>query len=229
MKRVLGLVACAALLATGLAMASSRAAAALQVPEDHPGLISLWTDSLPLEYDDIDPGESVYIRLDVQLAGADRGDLDLQLTKSGDLAGPDGALEIGVERCDVPWTSVPSGVTTAPPPSCASNQRSLVWVDPDVVVVARAQWALGEVTSAQPAHLMVTLTVPSSALTAEVEDRWVDFAFGLFAEGVSVATPVTPTRLALTGMDVLSLALIAIGAIGAGIIVTRTRRSEVAA
>ena len=228
MTRVLGLIACTALLAAGLAMASARAAAALLVPESNPGLISLWTDSYPLEFDDLDPGESVYITLDVQLEGADRGDLELEVIRSGELAEMDGGLEIGVERCADPWTAVPTGITADPPPGCASNQRSLVWLDPDDLVDSSTRWAVGPITSTETAHLLVTLTVPGSTALADVQGARASFAFGLFAQGVAVAAPMAAPRLALTGLDVLSLALIGVGAIGAGACASRSRRVGVA-
>ena len=65
MKRALGLAACSAILVSGLLLVSTKAIAAIQVPEQHPGLLSIWTDSYPLEYQDMDPGESAYVRLNI--------------------------------------------------------------------------------------------------------------------------------------------------------------------
>jgi hypothetical protein len=230
MKRALGLAACSAILVSGLLLVSTKAIAAIQVPEQNPGLLSIWTDSYPLEYQDMDPGESAYVRLNIDLDDTDRGDLELEVRKDGDLATMAGGLEVMVERCDVDWANVPSGVTSSPAPTCASGRTTLLWADSnDDYGATSPRWALGEITDTETVFLLVSLALPSSTPAAATLDRDASFGFGLFAEGTSVVAPITPTRLALTGLDVLSLALIAIGAIGAGVIATRSRRSEVAA
>lgn len=227
MKRAIGLTACCGVLVSGLLLVSSRAIAAIEVPEQNPGLISLWTDSYPLDFQDMDPGESVYVRLDVALDDTDRGDLELEVRKDGDLATMAGGLEVEVERCDVDWANVPSGVTTSAPPTCAAGQSMLLWADSaDDYDTSSPRWALGEITDTEPVHLMVRLALPSTTASSAILDRNASFGFGLFAEGETQVAALPSPRLALTGMDVLSLALIAIGAIGAGVIATRWRREE---
>lgn len=228
--RVVALVACCGMLVSGLLLVSTKAIAAIQVPESNPGLLSLWTDSYPLEYHDMDPGESAYVRLNVQLDDSDRGDLTLEVRKNGDLATVAGGLELTVERCDVDWTSVPSGVTSSGAPVCASGRTALLAADDaDDFAVASPTWDLGEIEDDSTVYMLVTLALPSSTPQATVNGLSASFGFGLFAEGQAVAAPITPAALAFTGMDALSLLLVAVGAIGAGVIVSRRRaRGEAA-
>ena len=224
----MALIACGGMLVSGLLLVSTRAIAAVSIPESTPGLLSLWTDSYPLEYHDMDPGESVFVRLDVELDHADRGDLTLQVRKFGDLATTSGGLELHVERCAVPWTAVPSGVTATGAPVCASGRISLLSADPaDDYQSVSPTWYLGEITNADTVFMLVTLAIPSTTVQASLDGMDAAFGFGLFAEGQEVAAPITPAALAFTGSDALSLLLIALGAIGAGIVVTRGRAKEI--
>lgn len=222
------LVACGGMLVSGLLLVSTRAIAAVQVPESYPGLLSLWTDSYPLEFHDMDPGEAAYARLNVELDDSDRGDLTLQVRKFGDLASTAGGLELGVERCDVPWTSVPSGVTTTGAPVCASGRTALLTADSaDDYESASPTWSLGEITDASTVYMLVTLAIPSTTVPTTLDGMDAAFGFGLFAQGEQVAAPITPAALAFTGMDALSLLLVAIGAIGAGVVISRGRAQGV--
>jgi len=222
--RVLALAACVGMLVSGLLLVSTKAIAAIQVPESNPGLLSLWTDSYPLEYHDMDPGESAYVRLNVQLDDTDRGDLTLEVRKFGDLATVAGGLELTVERCDVGWTSVPSGVTTTGAPSCAAGRTALLAAGAgDDFTVASPRWDLGEIDDTSTVFMLVTLALPSSTAPSVVDGLDASFGFGLFAEGEVAAAPISPSALAFTGLDALSLLLVAVGAIGAGFIVSRSR------
>lgn len=228
--RVVAVAACGGMLVSGLLLVSTRAIAAVQVPEATPGLLSLWTDTYPLELHDLDPGESAYVRLDVTLNDTDRGDLTLEMRKFGDLATTTGGLEIDVERCAVPWTSVPSGVTTTGTPVCADGRTALLSASPsDDYQSDSPTWDLGMITDTGTVHMLVTLAIPSSTVQTTLDGMDAAFGFGLFAEGQEVAAVTTPAALAFTGMDALSLLLVAVGAIGAGVIVSRTRDREVEA
>lgn len=228
--RAVALAACCGMLVSGLLLVSTKAIAAIQVPESNPGLLSLWTDSYPLEYHDMDPGESAYVRLNVQLDDTDRGELTLEVRKDGDLATVAGGLELTVERCDVGWTAVPSGVTSAGAPVCASGRTALLAAGAgDDFTVASPTWDLGEIASSSTVYMLVTLALPSSTPAADVSGLSANFGFGLFAEGRAIAAPITPAALAFTGVDALALLLVAVGAIGAGAVVSRSRSRRVRA
>jgi hypothetical protein len=218
------------MLVSGLLLVSTRAIAAVQVPETTPGLLSLWTDSYPLEFHDLDPGESAHIRLNVQLDDTDRGDLTLEVRKFGDLATTAGGLELGVDRCAVPWTDVPSGVTSTGTPVCASGRTALLSADPSHDYESDSPtWQLGPITDDSTVYMLVTLAIPSTTAQADLNGMDAAFGFGLFAEGEAVAAPIAPAALAFTGMDALSLLLVAVGAIGAGVVVSRSRAQGVKA
>lgn len=228
--RSLALLGCGAVLISGLAMVSTKAIAAIQVPESNPGLLSLWTDSYPLEYHDMDPGESAYVRLNVQLDDTDRGALSLEVRRDGDLATVPGGLQIDLERCDLPWTAVPSGVTTDAGPVCSEGRTALLSTGAaDTFSLSSPTWDLGEITNSSTVFLMVALTIPADTPPSRVDGLDASFGFGLFAEGVEVTTPITTTGLAFTGVDALAMLLVALGAIGAGIVVSRARSREVRA
>ena len=222
--RAAALVACGAMLVSGLLLVSTKAIAAVQIPEATPGLISLWTDTLPLEFPDMDPGDSAFIRLTVQLDDTDRGDLALEVRKFGDLATTEGGLELTVERCAVDWVDVPTGVVTSGDAVCPSGRSSLLSADPDDdFTTSSPRWDLGEIARNQDVFLLVTLALPDTLPATAFDGMDAAVGFGLFAQGVPVVAPLTPSSLAFTGMDALSLLLVAAGAIGTGVVVTRMR------
>ena len=230
-RSAVALIAFAAMLLAGLLLVSTRAWAEIQVPEQHPGLLSIWTDSLPLHYSDMAPGEETFVRLTVQLDDSNEGDLSLQLRKSGDLATVPGGLEIEIARCDVPWTNVPTGVTEGVTPACAPGAEPLLEATPgDDYSTASPTWDLDEIEQGTREFLLVRIGIPATTPVAVTEGLSADFGFGLFAEGADAPTiPVTPAALAVTGLDVLALALIAVGAIGIGVAVRLRRTREAVA
>jgi len=223
--RATALVACGAMLVSGLMLVSSKAIAAVLIPESAPGLISLWTDTYPLEFPDLDAGESAFVRLTVQLDHTDHGDLTLEVRKFGDMATTAGGLELSVERCAVEWTAVPTGVVASGDPVCASGRTTLLSAGPsDDFTTSSPRWDLGVITDEDAVFLLVTLALPDTLPAGSFDTMDAAFGFGLFAEGLPVAASVTPTgSLAFTGMDALSLLLVAAGAIGTGVVVTRMR------
>lgn len=222
--RSIALLACAGMLISGFLMISTKAIAVVLIPETTPGLLSLWTDSYPLQYHDLDPGEAAFIRLNVALDDTDRGDLTLEVRKDGDLATVPGGLRVTVERCAVGWTAVPSGVTDEGAPACAAGRSALLTAGSSNDFAADSpRWSLGEIQDERTVYLLVTLALPSSTPAASVDGLSARFGFGLFAQGRAVASPINSDELALTGVDVLALALVAVGAIGAGTILGRSR------
>jgi hypothetical protein len=130
-----------------------------------------------------------------------------------------------VERCDEAWTAVPSGVTSTGAPVCAAGRTTLLSADAaDDFAVASPTWSLGEIATTQTVFMLVRLALPSSTPAATVSGRSASFGFGLFAEGDTVLSEVSSPSLAFTGVDALSLALVAVGAIGTGLVVSRRRR-----
>jgi hypothetical protein len=226
-KRVVALIASLAILVSGLLLVSTRAMAAIQVPESNPGLLSLWTDSYPLEYHDMDPGESAYVRLNVQLDDTDRGELTLEVRKSGELATVDGGLELSVERCDVDWAAVPSGVTASGAPSCASGRTMLLAAGAsDDFELASPTWSLGEIANTDTVFMLVRLALPSTTPATRVSGMSASFGFGLFAEGKAASRAIVSSGLAFTGVDVVSLLLVAVGAISAGAVASGRAREK---
>lgn len=221
------IVISALVLVAGLALTTSRASAMIKVPENTAGLLSIYTDSYPLHYTDMAPGEDAFVRLDIALADADAGDLSLQVRKSGDLATMAGGLEMTVERCEVDWTNVPMSVTSGVAPLCSTGATELLRVDETADFrIASPTWSVDELQNGRVDHLLVTLALPVTTSLAAVEGRSADFGFGLFASGLEDIAVVTPPSLAFTGFDALYLALVAVGTIGIGIAVRLRRPLE---
>lgn len=227
---VVALIALFAMLLSGLLLLSTRAYAAIKVPEANPGFISLYADQYPIQFGNMDPGEYAYAQVDVHLDGSPVGDLELQLRRSGDLALVAGGLVLTVERCAVPWANVPSGVVMTGAPTCAQGRQLLdTSNESDDYDDSSPIFDLGEIRDETAVYLLARVGIPSTTLQSNVNARSAEFGLGLFADGTTItAPPVTPPALAITGVDVLSLALIAVGAIGVGIVVSRMRGREVA-
>ena len=222
---MLSLVVLFAILLVGLTLISTRAWADFKVPESNPGLLSLWTDSYPLHYSDMAPGDEAFVRLNVELDDIDRGDLSLEVRKDGDLATLAGGLVIDVARCAVPWTNVPTGLTQSASPDCTNGEDFLLAADPsDDYALDSPTWDLGEIEKDSTIYMLVTLALPDSTPAFRVEGLSADFGFGLFADGEDAALPITPTRLAFTGVDILSLVLVGVGALGVGVVFSVSRR-----
>jgi len=219
------------MLVSGLVMISGRAMALVEVPEQNPGILSIWTDDLDMDYTDMDPGEEAYIRLDVQLEDAEEGLLHLEVRKSGELATVTDGLELDVLRCDVPWTNVPSSVTFGVTPACADNPQVIMEsTAADDYSVSSPFMNLNGIRRGTDIHLLARVGLPAAADPALVDDREAEFAFGLLSEGDELidtaALPnssAVPAALAVSGADVLALALFAGGAIGLGILVRACR------
>ena len=213
------------MLVAGLALTASRAAAMVPVPEDTPGHISVYTDSYPLRYTDMAPGEEAFVRLDVLLTDSSAGELNLQVRKSGDLATMPGGLEVQVAHCDEPWTNVPMTVTEGVLPLCSSGVTEVLDVNDSVNFSLDSPiWSVDELQRDTVDHLLVRLRIPTTTALASVEGRSAEFGFGLQASGLDDAIIITPEALALTGFDTLYLVLVAVGVIGVGVGV-RIRRS----
>lgn len=217
------------LLVLGLALTTSRASAMIKVPENTPGLLSIYTDSYPLHYSDMAPGEEAFVRLDVLLSDAEAGELSLKVRKSGDLATVNGGLEMEVQHCEDDWTNVPLSVTDGITPECDTGATILLQIDEsEDYRIDSPVFDVDDLERNHVEHLLVTLAIPATTDLAAVEGLSADFGFGLFASGLDdprIITPgsVTPSVLAFTGFDALYLALIAVGAIGIGVAV-RVRR-----
>ena len=230
------IVVFAIVLVVGLALTTSRASAMIKVPENTAGLLSIYTDSYPLHYTDMAPGEEAWVRLDVVLSDAQAGELSLEVRKSGELATMAGGLVVDVAHCDVAWTNVPMTVSNGISPVCETGGTLLFRADDSADYrISSPVWDVDELERDHVDHLLVRLGLPDSTPLASVEGLTADFVFGLFAEGlddIAVVTPggatpsgLTPSALALTGFDALYLALVAVGIIGIGIAV-RVRRSS---
>jgi len=213
-----------AVLLLGLVLGSARAWAELKVPEATPGMLSIWTDSLPVHYSEMGPGDEAYVRLTLQLDDAPVGDLALQVRKSGALATVDGGLVIDVARCAVPWTGVPTGVTESADPECASGAEQLLAADSgDDFRIVSPTWDLDQIHSVSLVYMLVTLSLPESTALSRVEGLSADFGFGLFATSPAGALTPAPARLVVTGTDALPLILIGVGALGIGTIAVARR------
>jgi hypothetical protein len=226
-RNALALVIFSATLTLGLLLVSTKAWADFPVPQSTPGLLSLWTNTYPVHYSGMAPGDEAYLRLDVELDDTDRGDLELDVRKGGALATVPDGLTMSVERCTAQWTNVPSGVTSGGTPFCSSGRVLLLEADPSADYSAVSpSWALGEIVHGTPVHLLVTLALPDSTPPQNVTGLSADFGIGLFASGDGGPGPVTPAVLASTGLDVFSLLLVAVGAMGVGIAVARSRAQK---
>jgi hypothetical protein len=241
-RRIALLVASCLMLTAGLSVYSARAYAAfVAVPGAQGTHISLQSDPQPVNFLDMSPGSVEHWQIDTALVDP-TSTLTLQFERGGDLVTNPRGLQVQVDRCDQAWTNV----TTTP--TCGSGEANVFGPAAASSISETTVYDLDGLTNVHDKYLMVTLSIPDSP-AAEADSSLMGLSatmgFGLTATGpdpVSSGSPSTPTSpptdpgtptssgspssLAFTGVDVAGLLLLALGALGLGLVVTMTRKAR---
>jgi hypothetical protein len=233
--------------ASALVMVSAGAVAALEdVPETSPdGLLWLQSDEYPLHFVDLSPGNPAHWQIGSQLDGAPLSTLTLEVERDGELVEHPRGLSVSVERCDTEWTTVSTGG------ECATGATDVLAIGPaDATAETSPVWDLDGLSSTSGKYVLVTLAVEDSAAARSDETLMGltgTLGLGFTAAGDESMTPpsatppedppagsppvdpASPERpgsplLALTGADVVPLALLAAGLLGLGASTAMRRR-----
>ena len=227
-----GLVASIAVMATGLIMASSSAQAAwVSMTENGlPGHLSLLSDPNPADLHELSPGNPVQWQIKADLVDA-YSPLTIQFERAGDLVGSPDGLWLQVRACNTEWSNFPTSPTCpsattvlAPTPASSSSFGAAGAAGPST-----PSFGAGQLWQGVGKFLLVTMSLPDTAearadsslmgLTATV-------GVGLTVLGDQVAPPASshPAGLASTGSDALGTVLVALGAVGLGVLFRLRRR-----
>jgi hypothetical protein len=236
-RRIALLVLFCLMLAGGLSVFSARAYAAFSpVPGAQGPHLSLQSDPQPVSFLNMSPGSVEHWQIDSSLIDA-TSTLTLQFAGSGGLVSHPNGLQVQIDRCDVAWTNVS---TT---PACASGGTNVFGPAAASLVSETTIYDLAGLTNTHDKYLMVTLSIPDSA-AAEADTTLMGLTatvgVGLTATGAdptepgSPSSPTTPgspgspSNLAFTGVDIGGLILLALGAIGLGLVITGARKARFA-
>jgi hypothetical protein len=243
-RRLAVLVVSSLMLAAGLSFYSARAYAAfVPVPGAQGTHLSLKSDPQPVSFLDMSPGSVEHWQIDSALVDS-TSTLTLQFARSGDLVTHPRGLWIQVDRCDQAWTDVS---TT---PVCGSGQTNVFGPAAASSFPETTVYDLDGLTNAHDKYLLVTLSIPDTP-AAEADSTLMGLTatigLGLTATGpdpVQSGSPSTPTptpttpavpsdpgspsSLAFTGVDIAGLLLLALGALGLGLVITTTRKIRIA-
>jgi hypothetical protein len=213
--RVTAAVLSCLVLAAGLSAFAMRASAAmLPVAGAQGAHLQLWSDPDTASFLDMSPGSVEHWQIAADLVGTS-STLHTQFWNSGGqlITNPRG-LWLSLDRCDQPWTGMPSA------PVCATGRTSVFASTAAASASQTTQWGLGAI---QDKFLLVTLALPDTP--AARADRSLQGITANVGFGVTAADgDPTPAVLASTGADVGAVALLALGAIGVGVTVHGARR-----
>ncbi|WP_217491924.1 hypothetical protein, partial [Clavibacter tessellarius] len=232
-----GMLAAAAVLALvgGLSLIGARATAAiLDTPDTGmPGRLSVsseWTAA----FLDVAPGEHGHWIIDAGIADAESATLAVEIRSGGELADLDRGVLLQVDRCDDEWVP-PATAAPRTAPTCVSGTAAVLAPTPlREFRGSTDRMDLPDITAAAGEHLMLTASVdPADSGDERIMGRSGTVAVGLHAESADPAAVPVPVDAAAppvggttgfagilprTGnaLDVLSLALVAVGALGLG-------------
>lgn len=212
------LLSCLALVA-GLSAFSIRAYAAF-VPAAAGPHLSLQSDPYPATFLDLSPGSVRHWQIQSSLVDPS-SPFTLQFSRSGTLISHPRGLQVQVDRCDQEWTDL----STAP--SCAAGQANVFGPAAASSIPETTIYDLAGITNTQDKFVLVTLSIPDSpAARADTTlmGLTADIGFGFTVSGDDSPAP-PPRDLAFTGADVGGLALLGLGALGLGLVLTSARRS----
>jgi len=216
--------ACGLLIMAGGLLFSARAYAAFTpaVPTGN-GILRIDSDPYPAQLQAIAPGESTQLQLHVRLEGAPSGSLGMQLRGSGPLVDRAAGLNIAVASCPRAFEG------EAPHLSCAAGGETVLAAAPLASVAtstSSSSWVLENIRREQARFLLVTLSMPpDAAQSGSIAGLAGNFGVGLYAAGDNVAAPAAQGPvLANTGLSLAGPALIALGALGVGLVMRRMRR-----
>jgi hypothetical protein len=235
-RRIALLIVFCLMIAAGLSVFSARAYAAfVPVPGAQGAHLSLGSDPLPVSFLDMSPGSVEHWQIDTALVDPS-STLTMQFARNGELITHPNGLQVQVDRCDQAWTNV----TTTP--TCASGSTNVFGPAAASAVSESSVFDLGGLTNVHDKYLMVTLSIPDSP-AAESDTTLMGLTatvgFGLTATGAdptspgspsdptdpgSPSSPTSPGGLAFTGVDIGGLLLLALGALGLGLLLTSARK-----
>ena len=219
---------CALMIAAGSAAIALRASAALQEigESGNPGQLVLRSDPGSPRWTNLRPGDSVHWLIEASLADVDESTLSVQLLADGTLVDV-GAMTVSVESCTAPFQEIGASIA----PRCVGTADSVLANTPLAVVAidgADEVYELADLHRGTPRHLLVSLSVASSAEPVVMADATARIGVGLHAAGAS------PQRqndaLAITGanplVDIVPLVLLGGGLIGLGLSVALWQRAR---
>ena len=214
-RRITAAVLSCLVLAAGLSTFAMRASAAmLPVAGAQGSHLQLWSDPGAASFLDMSPGSVEHWQIAADLVGPS-STLHARFWNSGGqlITSPHG-LWLSLDRCDQPWTGMPSA------PACAAGRAAVFASTAAASASQSTQWALGGI---QDKFLLVTLALPDTP--AARADRSLQGLTANVGFGVTAADgDLAPVVLASTGADVGAVALLALGAIGVGVTVHGARR-----
>ena len=208
-------VATACIVSGGLVLAASASAAP---GADAAGRLLLGTDPDPLGVHDLPPGGEVDWQVIAALDAETGSDLDLQVEATGPMTTSAAGMRLSVSRCSVAWSSLsfPAG-----------DAASVLDTIPVVDVVGGAPSHVTHLSRTGSTHLLVRLTLPTSAGNAFVgTGATVRLVLTAAGDVGTVGTGPDPTAgsLAATGVSVAGPALLGVGILAAGVVVAARRR-----
>ncbi|GAA1533083.1 hypothetical protein HD600_001930 [Microbacterium ginsengiterrae] len=236
-RRALGAVITAAMLSLGLASVSVQSFAAMTEASDAvAGDLVVTAEPQPTEFFDMSPGDRRHWSIEANLLGAERGSLALRVYGAGSLiAHPHYPLTIQVDGCE--GTLV--GDDPRVQPSCDGGEFTPIIAEQPLAGIssephldtAEDVWALPDILRDRTRSFVVTLAVPSGGADDKtLQGLRGEIGVGLYsAGGGSPQKPVTqePENLAKTGgLMPISLALIAAGTIGLGMVLSRVHSAR---
>jgi hypothetical protein len=221
------------LLLTAGSLALAQRASAAWYPVDEvgqPGRLVLTTDQSTERMLVVRDDAPTYWQVDAMLDSGDSGALSLAVMKTGELVTLPQGLRVLVSTCETEWTNV------SVLPECTSGRVDVLDVTPaQDYTESSPEWQLGRISGSEPAHLLVTLSLPPAA----IDDPLIEYAqgeLGLRLTAIGDA-PVPPAPdgdgsaaagvgggLAMTGADVLAMLTAGLGLAGLGISMTMHRK-----
>lgn len=215
----------ALVLAVGLSLFAARAVAVVEeFNAATPGGLSLVMEGVGEVSEDL--SAPIYWQVSAAMTGDRLGTLTLELRKDGPLSRNARGLVVTIDRCSERWEPTDAA------PSCGlEQQRVLVATPREDYSTSSPTFDLQGITDVRGKFLLVALTLDqgSNPDIAELLTLSATISIGLTAANDS--PPIgegAPTddrgHLALTGVDVLALTLVAVGALALGVTITAARR-----
>lgn len=234
-KRVGALVASCLVLAAGLTLFSTSAVAAFVAVGENglPGHLTLQSDPYPAQFLDMAPGSIEYWQIQTELVDPS-APLTMQFKRDGELVerpGTDG-LVLQAQLCNQAWSNFPvaptcgSGLTNVFGPTPANSAAfGPLAANADAVPPGAPVYNLGTLTNAEDKFVLVTLSIPQTPQNQSDQTLMgleASIGFGFTADGTQTPAPPLPN----TGADITALLLLALGALGLGLVLRSARRAS---
>lgn len=210
------------LLLAGSVLVAERAFAVLERVSEtgRPGYLMLHSNPSSPQWTELRPGQTVHWVVEAGLYDEDLAQLALELRSDGPLVEA-AAMTVSVSGCATRYRASASlAVADAPRPVCPEPEQVVLSAAELAGVASRPPGAvieLGPIERAVPRQLLVSLSLDSTALAAEIDGAEARIGVGLHVSGEGGDVPPPPEPpLGVTGEEVLALALLAAGLIGVG-------------